>query len=126
MEMKKPRSEFEPPIAIGKWGWEYHHLGIPTEIKLPNERYLPEFKFFVSGFETSPYGVEWMRFEKDSPINCLIQKAPHLAFSVPDLDHELSEKGFRIISKPSMPSEGIRVAMIEHDGAPIELIEYKT
>ena len=122
--MIKPRSDFAPPQAIEEWGWEYHHLGIPTDKKMPNEKYLPEYKFYVSGFDISPYGVEWMRFEKDSPISTLVQTVPHLAFVVQDLEEELSGKGFRIISEPSTPSKGIRVAMIEHNGAPIELMEF--
>lgn len=91
---------------------------------MPDERYLPELKFYVSGFESSPFGIEWMRFEKDCPVNRLIQTVPHLAFVVPDLEHELNRKEFRIMSKSYMPTEGIRVAMIEHNGAPIELMEY--
>ena len=67
--MIKPRLESEPPLVTEKWGWKYHHLGIPTNQKMPNERYLPQFKFYISGFDTSPYGVEWMRFEKDSPMD---------------------------------------------------------
>jgi len=38
-------------------------MGIPTKEKMPNERYLPHLKMYVTGFETSPFGIEWMRFE---------------------------------------------------------------
>jgi hypothetical protein len=31
---------------------------------------------------------------------------------------------FKILSKPNAPSGGVRVAMIEHNGAPVELIEF--
>ncbi|MGB9004516.1 MAG: hypothetical protein WCB96_02205 [Candidatus Aminicenantales bacterium] len=41
----------------------YHHLGIPTNTSRPGETYLARFKVHCSGYETSPYGVEWMRFE---------------------------------------------------------------
>jgi hypothetical protein len=122
--MNKNRHENEPPLAINEWGWKYHHLGIPTQQKMPNETYLPQFKFYVSGFSTSPFGVEWMRFEKDSPIDKLIQTVPHLAFEVENLDFELATRGLKIITEPNPPAEGIRVAMIEHNGAPIELIEF--
>jgi hypothetical protein len=115
----------EPPKAIDKWGWQYHHLGIPTKEKMPDEKYLPQFKFYHSGFPTSPFGIEWMRFEKDSPIHPLIQKVPHIAFEVKDLDFELASRGFQIITKPNPPMKGVRVAMIEHNGAPIELIEFE-
>lgn len=92
---------------------------------MPNEKYLPQFKFYVSGFGKSPFGVEWMRFEEDSKIDKLIQTVPHLAFEVDDLDFELETRGFKIITDPNPPMEGIRVAMIEHNGAPIELIEFR-
>jgi hypothetical protein len=44
------REENELPYAIEQWGWKYHHLGIPTASKLPNEHYIPHLKFYVSGF----------------------------------------------------------------------------
>jgi len=118
------RLDHELAECVKKWGWEYHHLGIPTKDKMPDERYLPQFKFYVSGFATSPFGVEWMRFEADSPIHPLIQTVPHLAFEVKDLDYELANRKFNVITKPNPPSDGVRVAMIEHNGVPIELIEF--
>ena len=124
-KMNNRRKENEPPQALVDWGWKYHHLGIPTTKKMPGEKYLPQFKFFHSGFPTSPFGVEWMRFEKDSPIHPLIQKVPHLAFEVENLDHELTTRNLKVITPPNPPMEGIRVAMIEHNGAPVELIEFE-
>ena len=124
--MKKSFSlEHELPKSIEEWGWKFHHLGIPTKEKMPNEKYLPQFNFYVSGFGESPFGVEWMRFEEDSKIDKLIQNVPHIAFEVDDLDFELETRGFKIITAPNPPMEGIRVAMIEHNGAPIELIEFR-
>ena len=120
----KHRSKNELPEAIEEWGWKYHHLGIPTQKKMPGERYLPQFKFFVSGFSTSPFGIEWMRFEKNNPVDKLIQTIPHLAFKVADLDYELANRNLMVIAEPNSPSEGIRVAMVLHKGAPKELIEY--
>jgi len=123
--MTHHRLEHDPPLATEAWGWKYHHLGIPTSKKMPGERYLPKFKFYISGFESSPFGIEWMRFEKDSPMDILIQTVPHLAFEVADLDYELATRNFKILTEPNPPSEGVRVAMIEHNGAPIELIEFE-
>ena len=116
--------EHELPESINEWGWKYHHLGIPTDKIMPDEKYLPQFKLYVSGFGTSPYGIEWMRFETDSPINRLIQTIPHIAFEVEDLDYELAIHDLKVITEPNPPAEGIRVAMIEHNGAPVELIEF--
>lgn len=123
--MRQKRLEHELPESIEQWGWRYHHLGIPTDKILPDEIYLPQFKFYVSGFSESPFGIEWMRFENDSPIHRLIQNVPHLAFEVNDLDYELANHDLKVITAPNAPAEGIRVAMIEHNGAPIELIEFE-
>lgn len=125
-ELNQLRKDFELPACILSWGWKYHHIGIPTQKRMPNEKYLPQFKFYVSGFDTSPFGIEWMRFEKDSPIDKLIQTLPHIAFEVDDLDYELRNRDLNVITAPNPPSEGVRVAMIEHNGCPIELIEFKS
>jgi hypothetical protein len=66
--MIKIRQDPEQPESIEKWGWKYHHLGIPTDKVMPEEIYLPQFGLFVSGFSSSPFGVEWMRFEDNSPV----------------------------------------------------------
>jgi hypothetical protein len=78
----------------------------------------------VCGFETSPYGIEWMRFEPDSPISALIRSVPHIAFEVDDLEAALAGKD--ILSPPSSPCDGIRVAMILDNGAPVELLEFRS
>ncbi len=119
------RKDYDLPEAIEVWGWKYHHLGIPTDKIMPNERYLPHLKFYVSGFSTSPFGIEWMRFNEDCPISDLIKSVPHIAFEVDDIDKELEKHDFEIITEPGIPSDGVRAAMIKHNGAPIELIEFK-
>jgi hypothetical protein len=70
------RQDRQLPHCVKSWGWKYHHIGIPTNKTMPNEIYLPKFRFYISGFSSSPYGVEWMRFEEDSPIDELIQTVP--------------------------------------------------
>lgn len=99
----------------------YHHVGIPTTESREGERYLPQFGMYVSGFEDSPFGVEWMRFDADSPLPELVRTVPHVAFQVDDLEREL--EGEEILIAPNSPSPGIRVAFIVHDGAPIEFLE---
>jgi hypothetical protein len=118
------RSDHELPFVIESQGWKFHHVGIPTTSILPEEKYIPQFKMFVSGFEGSPYGIEWMRFEKDSPIHELIKTVAHVAFKVENLDKVLEDNDFDVLTYPNSPSENVRVAMIRHNGAPIELIEF--
>ena len=115
------RREHELPAVIAEHGWRYHHLGIPTDIPRPGEQHLARYGMYVTGFETSPYGIEWMRFEASSPVSKLIQTVPHIAFEVDDLEAAIA--GREVIAEPSTPTPGIRVAMIVHDGAPIELMQ---
>ncbi len=116
------REDHEPPDATARWGWRYHHTGIPTTAARPGERYLPQFKLYVSGFGESPYGIEWMRFEADSPLPEIIRTLPHVAFEVDDLDAALA--GQDVLWPPGAPSAGVRAAMILDHGGPIELIEF--
>jgi hypothetical protein len=122
--MKKviKRKDNEPPFAISKMGMRFHHIGIPTTEQKPNEKYLEQYKFYVSGFDTSEFGIEWMRFEKDSPISEMIQKIPHIAFEVDDLNAAI--KGKQLIGEIESPSKGVCTAMIIENGAPIEFIEF--
>jgi hypothetical protein len=86
------RKDNEPPFAISKMGMRFHHIGIPTDEPKSNEKYLAQYKFYVSGFDTSNFGIEWLRFEKDSPVSEIIQKVPHIAFEVDDLDSSIQGK----------------------------------
>jgi hypothetical protein len=99
----------------------YHHLGIPTAEHRSGERHLEHLGVHVSGYEDSPYGVEWMRFDADCPLPELVRTVPHVAFQVTDLDEAL--KGKEILIAPNSPSPGVRVAFIVHDGAPIEFLQ---
>ncbi|UCD51453.1 MAG: hypothetical protein JSW27_02245 [Phycisphaerales bacterium] len=117
----RPRRDHElPPVA--RRGWQYHHIGIPTRTPRPGERYLEDLKLHACGFETSPYGIEWMRFEAGSPVSELVQTVSHVAFRVDDLDREI--QGKELLGPISSPLEGVRVAMIVDNGAPVELLEF--
>jgi hypothetical protein len=100
---------------------KYHHLGIPTDERRGGERYLEDHGMYVSGYEESPYNIEWMRFEPGSPVHELIRRVPHVAFEVEDLEKAI--EGKEVIVEPNSPSEGIRVAFIEDSGAPVEFLE---
>jgi hypothetical protein len=116
------RKDYEPPPATDRWGWRYHHTGIPTTEPRDGETYLPQFKMYVSGFAESPYGIEWMRFETDSPVSGLVKTVPHVAFEVDDIKEAL--RGRTVLSAPNSPSAGVRAAMIIDNGCPVELIEF--
>ena len=97
-------------------------MGVPTVTPRRGERYLPHLKMFVCGFESSPFGIEWMRFEPDSPVSELVKSVPHLAFEVDDL--EAAVAGRQLLGDASSPCEGVRVAMFVDDGIPIEVLQF--
>jgi hypothetical protein len=77
---------------------------------------------YVSGFESSRYGIQWMRFDADSTFPEIIKTTPHVAFEVDDLAVAL--EGKEVLVPPNCPCEGITVAMIVDDGAPVELLSF--
>ncbi len=100
----------------------YHHLGIPTTIPRRGEVYLEPFRVHCTDHESNPYGIQWMRYEPDSPLPDLVKTVPHVAFEVDDLRAALA--GHEILIEPNSPSEGVLVAFIVQDGAPVEFLQF--
>jgi hypothetical protein len=100
----------------------YHHVGIPTTERHDGETWLAEHQVNVAGFETSPFGVEWMRFEDDAPGPELVRRVPHVAFVVDDLEAALA--GRDVLIAPKEISPGVRVAFVVDNGAPIEFLQF--
>lgn len=103
--------------------YQYHHIGLPTLIPKKNEEYNAEMKFFASGYFESEFGIEWLRFEDDTPIHPLIKTVPHVAFVVPNM--QIAIKGEKVIYGPSHPANGVTVCFIVKNGAPIEFLEFE-
>jgi hypothetical protein len=101
---------------------KYNHLGIPTTDRFEDEIDLPHLKMTVSDHENNQFGVQWQRYWTDAPYPDLVKRVPHGAFEVDDMDAALS--GQKVIIKPNSPSQGLTVAFIEVNGAPIELMQY--
>ncbi len=90
--------------------YRYHHLGVSTTRELPEEDYIPHLKCYASGFEKSPSGIEWMKFDNDCTMPELVKTVPHLAFVVENLDEAI--EGKELLIKPNSPSIGVNVARV--------------
>ncbi len=101
----------------------YHHIGIPTTERRAGERLVEGYATYVSGYETSAYGIEWMRFGPEAPVPELVRTIPHVAFEVDNLAAEIAGK--EIIIPPNSPSAGVTVAFIVENGTPVELLEIR-
>ena len=100
---------------------QFHHVGIPTDTPRDGETYLQDGKVYITDAAASPYNIEWLRFEPDSPMPEQVKTTAHVAFMVDDMDAELA--GREVLIEPFSPMEGLKVAFILHDGAPIEFMQ---
>lgn len=99
----------------------FHHIGMPTTKQRPGETFLDEARLHITDPEASAYRIEWLRFEDDSPLPEILKTTAHLAYVVDDLDSALVNQD--VLLEPFTPMEGVRVAFILDDGAPIELMQ---
>ena len=100
--------------------YRYHHLGIPTDVVKPNERYSENFKMYTTDND-GDFRIQFHRFDKDSPLHPIIKNNPHVALQVDNL--EMAIKGREILLGPYEPIERYKVAIINDAGLPVELIE---
>jgi len=100
---------------------EFHHFGVPTSVKSENETYVEGAKVYVSDPEQHPYRVEFLRFEKDSPLPEAVRTRPHAAFIVPDLDGALIGKNVMIA--PFDATDQLRCAFVQDGEAILELMQ---
>lgn len=101
---------------------KFNHIGIPTEAQFDGEIPLPHLKITVSDHKNNPFGIQWQRYWPDAPYPELVKRVAHVAFEVDDLDAALTDQ--KVIIQPNSPSRGVRVAFIEVNGAPVELLQF--
>ena len=101
---------------------KYNHIGIPTTSEFEGEIDLPSLKMTVSDHENNPFGIQWQRYWDGAPYPDLVKTVPHVAFEVDDLDAALV--GQKVLIHPTSPINGLLVAFIEVNGAPVELMQY--
>lgn len=115
--------EQEPANRDGRMFRAFHHIGIPTEDPQPDETYVAETKVWVTDPADHPYRVEFLRYEKDSPVTGPLREKPHVAYRVDDLAAAL--KGKELLLEPFTPMPGLSVAFFEEDGVVIEYMQFE-
>lgn len=99
---------------------QYHHLGIPTAVKRPDEFYMEDVKLHVTDPSQSEQHIEWLRFEEGSRLNSLIQTEAHLAYLVDDVDEAI--KGHELVQEPWDANPTTRVGFVLEDGQLVEFL----
>ncbi|MBN1568694.1 MAG: hypothetical protein JXA73_12675 [Acidobacteria bacterium] len=100
---------------------KFSHIGIPTKERFEGEIDIPHLKITVSDHANNPFGIQWMRYWEEAPYPDIVKTIPHVAFEIDDLDKAIVNQ--KIIIAPNSPSPGVIVAIIEVNGAPVELMQ---
>jgi hypothetical protein len=101
----------------------FHHIGLPTHEKQPNETYVADTKVWVTDPADHPYRVEFLRFEEDSPVTGPLRDMPHVAWRVDDMAAAIAGK--EMILEPFTPMPCLSVAFVKEDGAVIEFMKFE-
>ncbi|SDR47816.1 hypothetical protein [Pseudovibrio sp. Tun.PSC04-5.I4] len=99
---------------------EFHHIGIPTSVKRPNENYMADAKLYVTDPATSEAHIEWLRFEEGSPMPELLKTEAHIAYKVDNVEEAMAGK--ERLLEPFDSAPGVRVGFIIEDGQPVEFL----
>ena len=97
-----------------------NHFGVPTTEKQAGENYVEGMKLHLTDYSKSPNKIEFLRFEEGSWLPELIQKVPHIAYEVPDMEAAL--KDAKVIVEPLRAGENLTIAFIEEEGIPVEIM----
>jgi hypothetical protein len=114
--------QYKRGLVMDSKKYRYNHVGIPTKQKMKNEKYLVAYDIYTSGYEENDFNIEWMRYGKNCTLPDVVKRLPHVAFEVDDMNEAI--KGRTVIIEPNSPSEGLIVAFILINDAPVELMQW--
>jgi hypothetical protein len=101
---------------------KYHHCGIPVPELRSGMVQVPGHQVWASDHQDNAFGLQFMHYADGCDLPALVRERTHLAFEVADLD--LALVGRQVLIQPNSPSQGVRVAFIEAQGEPVELLEF--
>lgn len=100
--------------------YQFHHFGIPLQDGQQEGMFSEKAGMYTTD-NPGKFRVQWHRFTADSPLHPLLKSVPHVAFRVDSL--ALAIEGEEVILGPYEPIDEYTVAVINDNGAPIELIQ---
>jgi len=100
--------------------YEFHHMGIPTTERRDGETYSAAAAMFTSD-NPGKFRIQWHRFDDGSALHPLIRTVPHPAFKVANLQDTI--EGEDLLLGPYEPIDGLHVAIINDNRAPVELLQ---
>ncbi len=103
----------------------FDHIGLITDDKKDKENWVEATRVWVTNPKEHPFYVEWLRYEKDSPVQGPVRTMPHIAYRVKSIEETSKSNGLKVLLAPFVVDDFLRVGFFEtNDGAVIELMEY--
>ena len=102
---------------------EFVHVGVPVTTSMPGEEYVEGIKCHIAAPETNDWIIEYLRFEKDTPMPEELQTMGHVAYKVGRLGQFLT--GPKVVGRPWFADAHTRIAFVMKDGFLFELMEVK-
>jgi hypothetical protein len=104
---------------------KYDHIGIPTKEEKEGAIYIESIKAYITPPSENKYGIEWVRILDDSSMPAILKSLPHVGFKVDNIEEAVKNVNKENIIVPiCSPAEGMRIAFIMDNGAPVEFLEY--
>jgi len=101
----------------------FDHIGIVVEETHDGATWVEQTRVWVTNPRLSPYNVEYLRFEPDSPVTGPLRWDPHVAYRVDDV-HAAAE-GHEVLAGPFTVGDGFcQAVFVLVDGAVIEFMQY--
>jgi hypothetical protein len=101
--------------------YKFSHVGIPVGIDREWDGFYDPGKVHYTDFTKDEFNLEFVHIEADSPWPVMMKTMAHTAYLVDNIEEAL--EGREILLETFSPGEGVRVAFIVHDGAPVEFME---
>jgi len=93
----------------------------PNYLLLSGQRLDSRYRQYRRHRSNNPFGIQWQRYWSDAPYPELVKTVPHVAFEVEELESAVA--GHKVLIPSNSPSPGVVVAIIEVNGAPVELMQ---
>lgn len=102
---------------------QFDHVGIVTAEKKAGETFVPATRVWRTDSQKHPFGVEWLRYEPDSPVTGPVRQMPHVAYRVDDI--EAAAEGLEVLLEPFDVGPRIVAFYQTADGAVVEFVTEK-
>lgn len=103
----------------------FHHVGLRATEVQPDENFVAATRVWVTDPNSSPYRIEWLRYEPDSYLDEAFKNTPHVAYVVDELEPWIAGKEFAIPPFEVGDPAFARVVFVYEDGFIAEYMAFK-